>query len=132
MINLIWLHNCLVSLHNFKSRLLSCAIHGQNKELRIIFRSNLKKICFHFVSKSTVFLVEKNRNEYLGFTIVFIILKYDCFLVIYIAKTENLEMIFLIISFANLFSFYFPFASLCQQNDKIKPAIIIRLLNCKL
>ena len=45
--NLQWftrIHNCLIHFYNFNLRFLSCSIHSQNKELGIIFPSEL--ICF--------------------------------------------------------------------------------------
>lgn len=45
--NLTWFHNCLVYLQNFKSKLLSCILHSQNRELWLVFWLDFKKFCFH-------------------------------------------------------------------------------------
>ena len=47
----------IVFLHDFKSvklRFFSCAIRNLNRELRIIFRPDLKKFPLHFISKSSL------------------------------------------------------------------------------
>ena len=77
--NLQWftrIHNCLIHFYNFNLRFLSCSIHSQNKELGIIFPSEL--ICFKqvFISFPNKTFWKKTCRDQIaaGITIVLFIL----------------------------------------------------------